>query len=88
MGGDSSVPAPSQAQIDAENELQQQQKQQQEKLKQNQLDFIQRLQGQASTTAGNTPSPSVTPAGATGSAANNIAPFGISGLFSGSNTIG
>ena len=68
--------------------LQEQQDQidrQKKQFKSHQLDFINRLQGQATTPAG-------APAASTGQsgsdASSSSAPFGISGLFSGSSTIG
>jgi hypothetical protein len=60
--------------------------QQKKELQNRQLDFINRLQGQASTAAG-APS-SGTPNAGSGSGSSNVAPFGISGLFTGSRTIG
>ena len=64
---------------------------QKKELKQRQLDFIGRLQGQASTPAGAGPGgvPNVSAGGAAPNEnLGNMAPFGISGLFTGSNTIG
>ena len=64
---------------------------QKKELKQRQLDFIGRLQGQASTPAGASTGgnvPNVSCGAAPNSNLGNMAPFGISGLFTGSNTIG
>lgn len=84
MGGPSAPQEdPNQAKMEAQQEaLFEQQK---KELHQRQFDMITRMQGQASTAAGGPTSGTATSGSGTSS---NPAPFGISGLFTGSSTIG